>query len=175
MKYLLINFLSLVLIGGFFIHCSDEQTPTGTSQDELSRMQKVIVDEYSFDAILDLDPPYEDCATGEDMQNHGTVKVYIVEKTTPSGNLLITGWVDYNAYSGVTLENLGTGEIWTLTNGHNPFHEVIKENGFYRLHYHWSELYKNSNGENLHIHLKGFFAIDNEGNVTKDLESYNCF
>ena len=122
---------------------------------------------------LDWDPPYEDCASGQDMQNHGWVLVYTQTKTTPSGNVIISGWVDYHAYQGVTLENLGTGEMWTLTTGHNPFHEVIKENGFYILRYNWNELYK-LNKQNLHIHLKGYLKILPDDTVTHDRESYTC-
>ena len=173
MKNFAINFLSILLLGMLLIQCNEEPTPTGVSQDNLLSMSKIIVNEYTFDATLDLEPPYEDCATGEDMQNHGTVKVYIVERITPSGNVLVNGWVDYNAYGEVTLENLGNGDIWTLTNGHNPFHEVIKENGFYVLSYHWNELYKLDN-QTLHILLKGHVKIEADGTVTIDRESYTC-
>ena len=93
--------------------------------------------------------------TGALIQYHSFVKIYAKEKTTPSGNWIATGYVDYDAYDGVILENLSTEEIWTLQNGQNPWNEIENHNGSYRLHYHWNELYKLGN-QNLHIHLEGF-------------------
>ena len=173
MKHLLSYLFSFLILGIIFISCSEQQGPTANNDEAVTPLNKVTVVEYSYLYDMDWDPPYEDCATGEDMKTHGLVEVFIREKTTPSGNLIINGWVDYNYYSGVTLENLGTGDIWTLENGHNPFHEVIKENGFYNLHYHWNELFK-LNNQTLHIHLKGHFQILPDGTVTHDRESYTC-
>ena len=174
MKQILSYAIALVFIGVFFISCNDELSPTTSSDEQISSLNKVTVVEYSFPADLGSESPYTDCATGAPMQNHGLVEVFIQEKTTPSGNLIIKGWVDYNYYDGVTLENLFNGDIWTLTNGKNPFNEVIKENGFYKLSYQWSELYK-LNKKTLHIHLKGHVKIEPDGTVKIDRESYNCF
>jgi hypothetical protein len=173
MKHRLGNFFSLLLIGSLFIQCGDQQVPTAISDESNTTLDKVTVVEYSFDYDLSLDPPYTDCVTGAPMQNYGIVKVYVKEKTTPSGNWIATGYTDYNAYGGVTLVNTSTMEIWTLQNGQNPFHEIANHNGSYRLHYHWNELYK-LNNQNLNIHLKGFFTIDKNGNITKELETYSC-
>ena len=107
------------------------------------------------------------------MQNHGIVKIYVTEKTIASGNWISRGYVDYNAYDGVTLENLSSGEIWTCQNGQNPWNEITKNNGAYRIHWHWNEVYKLGN-QTLNIHLKGFFTIDKNSNVTKDIETYSC-
>jgi hypothetical protein len=107
------------------------------------------------------------------MQYHGWVLIHFREVTTPSGNLIVNAWVDYT-YDQITLENTVTGEIWTNLNGHNPFGEVMKDNGFYVLHYQWNELYRNEAGELLHIHLKGHFTIDKEGMITHDRESFTC-
>jgi len=174
MKNLLSYISSLILLGSILISCSEQQGPTANTDGTVDPLNKVTVDEYTFDADLTSEPPYLDCVTGAPMNNIGTVKVYIRELTTPSGNVSINGWVDYDAYGGVILKNETTLEEWTLTNGHNPFHEVIKENGFYKINYQWTELYK-LNNQTLHIHLKGHFQILPGGIVTHDRESYNCF
>lgn len=173
MRHFLSKSFLLLLIGSFFIQCSDQQSPTSISNESNTLLDKVTVTEYNFDYDLDTDPPYTDCVTGMSMQNHGVVIVYVRELTTPSGNWIATGYVDYNAYGGVTLENMSTNDIWTLQNGHNPWNEIENHNGGYRLHYHWNEVYKLGN-QNLNLHLKGFFTIDHNGNVTKDLETYSC-
>jgi len=173
MKHLLSYLFSVLLLGSTFIGCSDQQTPTDGNDEALTALNKPVIESYWWN--MDWDPVYEDCATGEDMQNHGWLKIYTREITTPSGNVIISGWVDYDAYEGVTLENLATGDIWTLTTGHNPFHEVIKENGMYILRYNWNELYKKQNSPNIHIHLKGHLKILPDGTVTHDRESYTCF
>jgi hypothetical protein len=173
MKNWLKCFFCLLLLGCVIISCNDQQAPTAIGDATNTTLNKVTVVEYSFDYDLDTDPPYTDCVTGASMQNHGVVIVYVREITTPSGNWIASGYVDYDAYGGVTLENTSTNEIWTLENGQNPWNEIEKHNGSYRLHYHWNEVYKSGN-QNLHIHLKGFFAIDSEGNITRDLETYSC-
>lgn len=174
----LVYFVILAGFLGFFVFgCQDTQSPTeieNSSNEGVNSFSKVAVVVDSFDAVLDLEAPYENCVTGEDMQNHGTVRVYLVGRISPSGNETWKGWVDYKRLGGVTLENLGNGDIWTLTNGHNPFHEVYKENGFYVLSYQWSELYKMDN-QTLHIHLKGHVKIEPDGTLKIDRESYRCF
>ncbi len=174
MKHLKLSMLMILLAGGLVLACSEQDGPITAADEYSTEFQKVTVDEYTFDAVLDDEAPYEDCATGAEMQNHGTVCVHVREITTPSNQTIVSAWVDYQAYGGVTLENLDTHEIWTLTSGHNPFGEVIKENGFYMLHYQWNELYKNAGNATLHIHLKGHFTIDKDGNCTIDRESYTC-
>lgn len=180
MKNLLYFVLFLSVLTVFMFYCQQEQNPAeilgieSSSEEGPASLSKVFVVVDSFDAVLDLEPPYENCTTGEDMQNHGTVRAYLVGRVTPSGNEIWNGWVDYDALGGVTLENLGTGEIWTLTNGHNPFHEIYKENGFWVLSYHWSELYK-LNNNTLHIQLKGHVKLQPDGTWKIDRESYRCF
>lgn len=163
----------LLFLGIIFLGCSDPQAPTAVSSDTDLTLNKGSVVEYSFDYDLDTDPPYTNCVTGEPMQNHGIVKVYVREMTTPSGNWIGSGYVDYEAYGAVTLENTTTSEIWTLKNGQNPWSEIENHNGSYRIHYHWNEVYSMGN-QNLHIHLQGFFSIDSDGNITRDLETYDC-
>ena len=131
MKLLFGYLFSLLLLGGIFIGCSEQQAPIANNDEAVTTLNRVTVVEYTCDADLTSEPPYLDCVTGEPMNNIGTVLVHIRELTTPSGNVSINGWVDYDAYGGVILKNETTLEEWTLTNGHNPFHEVIKENGFY--------------------------------------------
>jgi hypothetical protein len=173
MKNSLKWFICFLFLGCVITSCSDHQAPTAISDDSSTTLNKVTVVEYNFDYDLDTDLPYTNCVTGASMQNHGIVKVYVRELTTPSGNWTATGYVDYGAYGGVTLENLSTNEIWTLQNGQNPWNEIEIHNGSYQLHYHWNEVYTSGN-ENLHIHLKGFFTIDRGGNVTRALEEYFC-
>ena len=156
--------------------CSDPPTtPTALGDEAVAPAFTVDVLEYTWDLDLGADPPVKDwCGAGEDMQYHGVLLVHVREKTAPSGNLVVSGWVDYDAYGEVTAEGLSSGDIWTLTNGHNPWSEVSKENGFYTLAFHWNELFKNPDGQTLHILHKGHVKIDPAGNVTIDRESHTC-
>ena len=174
MKLLFGYLFSLLLLGSIFIGCSDQQAPTANNDEALPPLSKVVVVEYTFDWDLSFDPPYEDCATGAPMQPHGVIRYYVREVITPSGNILLSAWVDYNAYDGVTLENLDTGDMWTLTNGNSPITNVTKENGFYLAAYHWNELYR-LNNQNLHIHAKGHKKFEPDGTVTTNRRTYNCF
>lgn len=171
MRRLALTTAPLVLLAA----CSNPPTTSTVLNDDAAPPAfKADRQESTWEAVMDEEPAYEDCATGEDMQNHGRLLVYETETTLPSGNVILHGWVDYAAFGPVTLEGVTSGDIWTLQNGHNPFGDVSKENGFYMLRYQWSELYKNPDGQTLHIHLKGHFKIDPDGNVTIDRESYTC-
>jgi hypothetical protein len=172
MKNFLGYVLSVLLMGGIFLSCSDQQAPTANDE-VVDPLNKVTVVEYFILFDLSLEPPYTNCVTGAPMQNHGIATLHITEKTTPSGNWIATGYLDYNSHGGITLENTSTNEIWTLQNGTNPFNEIAKHNGAYRIHYHYNELYK-LNNQNLHIKLKGFFAIDKDGNVTREIHEITC-
>ena len=172
MKHLL-NLMLVILLGSLIISCNEQQTPTSSSEEALTPISKVSVNEYSLKIDLDEEEPFVEC-DGNLMQYHGSVGLYIKEVVTPAGNIIAKWQVDYMAFDGVTLENLGTGEIWTLTNGHNPVGEVIKENGFYLIHYQWSELYK-LDKKTLHIHLKGQFMVLPDGTVKHDRETVKCF
>jgi hypothetical protein len=130
--------------------------------------------EYSYFYDLANEPPYEDCA-GEDMQTHGTILVLVKETTTPSGNLIVSGKVDYFTDDPVYLQGLTSGETWTLTRGHNPFGEVIKENGFYLLHFQWREWYsRDADGQKLQVDVRGNVKVDPDGNVKIERESIRC-
>lgn len=153
MKYLLNFTLPLLLLAVVFVSCNDEIAPTAINDEAITSLSKVIVDEYFFEIVLDDEVPFVLC-DGDLMQYHGRVGLHLKEKTTPSGNTIVSGWVDYHAFDLVTLENTVTEASWTLTNGHNPFGEVIKENGFYVLHYQWHEFYENEDGEKLRFSLK---------------------
>jgi hypothetical protein len=166
--------LSLLLLGFIFWGCDDQQPSTAATDEALTPLSKVNVVEYSFDYNLDWDDPYEGCANGQPMQQHGWLRYHVRETTTPSGNILLSAWVDFNALGGVTLENLVTGEIWTLTNGNNPITNVTKENGFYLAAYHWNELYR-LNNQNFHLHVKGHKKFEPDGTVTTDRRSITCF
>jgi hypothetical protein len=172
MKNFLGYVLSVLLMGGIFLSCSDQEAPTANDK-ALTPFNKVTVVEYTFDYDLDLDPPTTDCLTGVPMQAHGIILFYVKEITTPSGNWIASGYADYNAYGDITFENTVTGEVWTLKNGKNPWNEISKHNGAYRLHFHWNELYK-LNNQNLNVHSQGYFTVDKDGNVTKDIFTYRC-
>jgi hypothetical protein len=174
MKHLLSFLISLLLLGNIFIGCNDQQAPTASTDEAVTHLNKVTVVEFAFDWNLDWDDPYEECATGAPMQPHGLIRYHVREVTTPSGNILLSAWVDYNAGEGVTLENLQTHEIWTLINGNSPITNVTKENGFHVAAYHWNELYR-LNNQNLHIHVQGHKKFEPDGTVTTDRRSYNCF
>jgi len=174
MKRVVFTMIPALVLGVLVLSCSDLDSPTAAPDDDNSPLSKVNVVEYSYPVTLDYELPYQNCSTNATMKNYGTVRVHIRELTTPSSNLLISGWVDYSAFNGVILKNMSTNEVWTLQTGTNPFGEVIKENGFYMLHYHWNELYKNSSNATFHIHLKGHIKIDNNGVWTIYRESYTC-
>ncbi len=173
MKHFLSYMIFLTITVIILISCGDQQAPTANTDEDINSLSKVTVVEYTFDYDFSLDPPITDCVTGAPMQGHGIILFYVKEITTPSGNWIATGHADYNAYGGVTLENTVTGEVWTLQNGINPWNEIAKHNGAYRLHYHWNELYK-LNNQNLHIHSQGYFTVDMGGNITKDIFTYRC-
>ena len=86
-----LSLMLIILLGGFFISCNEEPLTTAAMNDSQSPIAKVSVVEDYFDYNLDLDLPNTDCATGEDMQNHGWVRVFIRETTTPSGNITQNG------------------------------------------------------------------------------------
>jgi len=167
--------IPLVAAIAVFVAVSCDQQPVAPAADQVAEgpVLKVQRDAYFFDVVLDGEPPYPNCL-GEPMQNHGTVRAYVREKITPSGNLVASGSVDYGYFGEVTLEGLWSGDIYTLQNGHNPWSEVIKENGFYSLAYHWNEQYKNENGDRVHVLLKGHFKVEPDGTVRIDRESYAC-
>jgi hypothetical protein len=100
------------------------------------------------------------------MRNYGTVKANYKIVITPSGHYIETGHADYNAYGEVTLVNTSTGEEWTLQNGTNPWHWIEYNNGSFRFHYLWNEVYKSGNNV-LNLHLQGFITVDKDGIVTK--------
>jgi len=172
MKHLLSYLFSLLLLGSIFIGCSDQQAPTDGNEEALTALNKPVIESFWWN--MDWDPVYEDCATGDDMQNHGWLKIYTQEITTPSGNVIISGWVDYG-FEQITLEGLTSGDIWMLTNGFNPFHEVYKENGAYFLNFQWHEFYSNEYGDKRRAFVTGHLHIDADGNVTSVRESINCF
>ena len=173
MKHLLINFLSLMLLGSLFIQCSEEQSPTAANDETNTSLDKVTIIEDTFDYNYEGSLPYEDCVTGAQMLNYGIIKAYYRAIITPSGKYIESGHVDYNAYGEVTLENLSTGEIWTLQNGTNPWIYIEHQNGGVLLHYLWQEVYKSGN-QVLNLHLQGFFTINPNGIITKNLETYFC-
>lgn len=180
MKSFLIFLCSLLFFGCIFLGCGDQQAPTSLNNELNTTLDKVIIEEGSFEFNYDdADgegnpfPPYTDCVTGASMQNHGRVEAHYRIVITPSGIYKETGHVDYNAYGEVTLENLSTGEVWTLQNGTNPWSWIEYHNGSFRFHYLWNEIYRSGN-QVLNLHLQGFFTIDHNGNVTKSLESYSC-
>jgi len=167
--------IPLVAVLGLFVVVSCDQQPVEPLVDQTSDVPAFKVEHqvYTYDYDMDEDPPYPDCL-GEAMQNHGVVKVYVRQRDTPSGNVLVNGWVDYDAYGGITLEGLSSGEVYTLINGKNPFVEVMKEDGFYLLHYHWNEVYRSDDGKKVNVHLQGRFMIGPDGTVKIDRESYRC-
>jgi hypothetical protein len=173
MKHLLFYLVTVIFLGSIFISCSEQQSPTAITNESITPISKVTVNEYFWEIVLDEEDPFVEC-DGNLMQYHGSVGLHIKEKNTPSGNIIANWWVDYMAFDGISLENLVTGEVWTLTNGHNPVGEVIKENGFYLIHYQWNELYKLDN-KTLHVHLKGQFMVLPDGTVKHDQESVKCF
>ena len=173
MKHLLSYLFSVLLLGSTFIGCSDQQTPTDGNDEVLTPLSKVTVVEYTFEYDLGDEDPYEDCA-GEDMQLHGNVLVHVRETTTPSGNTIVSGWVDYE-FDQITMVGLTSGDIWMLTKGFNPFHEVYKESGAYLLNFQWHEFYSNEYGDKRRAFVTGHLHIDADGHVTSERESIRCF
>ena len=173
MKWLLNFTLPLLLLAVVFVSCNDSSAPTAINDEAITSLSKVVVDEYFFEIVLDDEEPFVMC-DGDLMQYQGSVGLHLKEKTTPSGNTIVKGWVDYHAFGGVILENSVTGAVWTLTNGHNPFGEVIKENGFYVLHYQWHEFYENEEGDKLRVFLKGHVKVNPDGTVSIERETVKC-
>ena len=172
MKTLKCAFVLLALFCLSLVGC-DSQPVEPVSDEALNSLSKVNRVEYTFEYDLGDEDPYEDCA-GEDMQLHGKVLVYVRETTTPSGNLVVSGWVDYK-FEPITMEGLTSGDIWTLTKGFNPFHEVYKENGAYLLNFQWHEFYSNEYGDKRRAFVTGHYHVGPDGNVMNERENIRCF
>jgi hypothetical protein len=175
MKHLFIYPLFVLMMGFIFWGCSDQQSPTAIDE-EVSSLSKVDRVEYTVDLDLATLPPYEGCP-GEDFQPYGLIKVHVVETTTPSGNFIVNGYTDYFAdEDGVWIEGLTSGDIWTLYKANNPWHEFIKENGYYLLKYQWHEWYRNDvTGETLRVFVKGHVLVTPKGGLKIEREITRCF
>jgi hypothetical protein len=151
---------------------SNQSEPGSVPDEGPTPPSKIVVHEFYWDWNLDWDDPFE-CG-GDLWQGHGWIRIHIVEKIMPSGNVIMNGWIDYKAHQGVTIEKLGTGEIWTLISGNNPLGAVEKENGFYIHFYHTNELYRRPNSDDIHNHCKGYFKQLPDGTVTHYRNSCTC-
>jgi hypothetical protein len=161
------------MLGFILWGCSDQQSPTAISEEANTTLNKATIIKGSFDYVYSELDTYTDCVTGASMRNYGTVKANYKIVITPSGHYIETGHADYNAYGEVTLVNTSTGEEWTLQNGTNPWHWIEYNNGSFRFHYLWNEVYKSGNNV-LNLHLQGFITVDKDGIVTKNIETYSC-
>lgn len=168
--------LFLLLLTFVFVSCSEKANPVEVTNHGTNTLSKVNLVEYTFE--LDLSDPandipaYTDCPTGVPMILYGVLNVYIRELTTPSGNLIITGWSDYK-YDDITLVNSDTGEIWHLFKAQNHFGEIYKHNGFYVVHYEWLEVFENEDGEKLRVQVAGHMRLGPDG-IEIFREIYNC-
>ncbi len=158
--------LATALLAG----CAGE--PLEPMPDEaLTPVFKVDQQEFSFPYDLADEDPIIEC-NGELMQPHGTLFINIREMAAPSGNLIVSGRVDYG--DDVWLEGLESGEVWTLTHSLNPFGEVYKENGFYVLHFQIHEWYTNPELDKRQVRWWGNTKVDKNGNLTIYRENITC-
>jgi hypothetical protein len=139
--------------------------------DALTPIYKVDRQEYSFPYDLDDEDPIIEC-NGELMQPHGTLLINIRAMAAPSGNLIVSGRVDYG--DDVWLEGLESGEVWTLSHSLNPYGEVYKENGFYVLHFHIHEWYTNPELGKRQVRWWGNTKVDKNGNPELYRETIAC-
>jgi len=151
--------------------CSDPPT-TATALGDEAVAPAFMADraEYSFPYDLQDEDPFLVCR-GELVEGYGILTIHIREVTTPSGNLLVRGWVEYPGDSYM----IGTesGVVWTFKKGLNPFTETYKGQ-FYRQNWMITEWYTNPDLGQLRVRWWGGFKYDKDGNLTINRDNLTC-
>jgi len=157
--------------------CTDPPTTSTALNDEVAPPAfKTSHVEYSFPYSLDDEVPFLVCR-GELVQGHGTLMIHIREVTTPSGNLLVRGRVEYPGDT--WMEGLVTGVVWTFEKGLNPYTETLKGD-FYSGDDFWvqnwtiHEWYTNPALGKLKVSWWGGFKYDKDGNLTINRDNLTC-
>lgn len=138
--------------------------------EKASRTEKV----ETYD--LSTEEPWIECH-GELMQFHGVLQIHITEVETPSGNLLVRGWVEYpeDGYA------IGTesGNRWERRKGLNPYTETLRgewysEEDFWAQSWQIIEWYTSDEHGKFKVHWWGTFHVDDEGNVMVYRDNLTC-
>jgi hypothetical protein len=132
--------------------------------------------EYSFTFDLEDEEPFIECR-GELMAFHGIVTINIREQTTPSGNLLVRGWVEYS--DDQWAEGTVSQDVWTLRKGLNPYTETLKgdfysEEDFWVQNWQILEWYQNEDLGKLKIQWWGGLKFDKDGDMALYRDRVTC-
>jgi len=163
----------------------DQADPVETSVSSVSMLKsetgetlasKAERQEYSFTFDLEDEEPFITCR-GELMAFHGIVTINVREQTTPSGNLLVRGWVEYSEDHWA--EGIDSHDEWTLRKGLNPYTETLKgdfysEEDFWVQNWQILEWYENPELGNLKIHWWGGLKFDKDGDMTLYRDRVTC-
>ncbi|MFC1565399.1 hypothetical protein ACFL4B_00420 [Candidatus Neomarinimicrobiota bacterium] len=155
LKTILMIGLSLLLIGGIFLGCSDQMTPTGVDQTVNTNNKESLskVDIYPdretiiVGGLLDCNPALE---------MFGMVEVFWTEKELPNGNIIFKQWTDYDYYPDDMLKvyDHDNEEWYYFVKGNNPVHGTASEsmdNGAWS----YTEHYATDDGKKLILHQNG--------------------
>ncbi len=173
--------LAIVLVG-----CS-ETLPTESlvaetesaqiaAYDAATSLAKAERQEYSILYDLEDEEPFIECR-GELMKFHGVLTINIREQTTPSGNLLVRGWIDYG--DDHWAEGTESHNVWTLRKGLNPYTETLKgefysEEDFWVQNWTIIEWYENPELGDLKLKWWGHLKFDKDGNFTIYRDNVTC-
>ena len=132
--------------------------------------------EYTVDYDLGDEVPFLVCR-GELMEGHGILLIHIQEVTTPSGNLLVRGRVEYPGDT--WMEGTVSHVVWTFAKGLNPYTETLKGEfysgeDFWVQHWTISEWYTNPELGKLRVRWWGGFKFDKDGDLTINRDNLTC-
>lgn len=120
--------------------------------------------------------PFIECR-GELMSFHGVLAIHVTEVETPSGNLLVRGWVEYPGDGWA--EGVDSGTIWMRRKGLNPYTETLKGN-WYSGEDFWSqswtiiEWYENEEAGRMKVMWWGGFNMADDGTVRVENDRITC-
>jgi len=162
------RYVRFILLPLVFVACTDTQ-PLAPDVDAAPSFR---ADRAGYTISYDLqdEEPFFVCR-GELVEGYGILLIHITETTTPSGNLIVKGWVEYP--DDVRMVGTVTGVVWTQKKGINPFVEVIKGD-FYMQRFMIHEWYTNPDLGRLQARWWGGFKYDKDGELTIYREALLC-
>jgi hypothetical protein len=178
-SHILSLFIIVALVG------CDQGSPTETSvpsvsilkaDAESSLLAKAERQDFVFTFDLEDEEPFITCRE-ELMAFHGIVTINVAETTTPSGNLLVRGWVEYS--DDQWAEGTESHDVWTLRKGLNPYTETLKgdfysEEDFWVQNWQILEWYENPELGKLKIQWWGGLKFDKDGDMTLYRDRVTC-
>jgi hypothetical protein len=144
-----------------FVSVSCDQQPLGAPDSAITFKVERQTDTFVLD--YDSSPPLE--CPEEWVQQHGTLLAVQEMTTTPSGNVILRWSLDYDEFPPMTYEGLSTGRIYTL-------YKAVYSGGLTARgwpvpgmqHESLTEWYADDAGNELKVHWKIHFLVDEEWN-----------